>query len=32
MKEKDGMTIRNVNGAIMEVFDMTGFTSILQIE
>ncbi len=32
MKEKDGMTIRNVNDAIMEVFDMTGFTSILQIE
>ena len=32
MSEKEGLTIRNVNEGIMEIFDMTGFTSILQIE
>ena len=32
MGEKDGMTVRNVNDGIMEIFDMTGFTSILLIE
>lgn len=32
MKEKDGMTVRNVNSDIEEIFDMTGFTSILDIE
>ena len=31
MNEKDGMTIKNVNESIMEIFDMTGLTSILQI-
>ena len=32
MQGKDGMTVRNVNDSIMEIFDMTGFNSILQIE
>lgn len=32
MKEKDGMTVRNVNAEITEIFDMTGFMSILDIE
>ena len=32
MKEKDGMVVRNVNEGIMDVFEMTGFTDILQIE
>ena len=31
MNEKDGMTIKNVNESIMEIFDMTGLTSILKI-
>ena len=32
MKEKGGMVVKNVNESIMEIFDMTGFTSILAIE
>ena len=32
MKEKVGMTVRNANADITEIFDMTGFTSILDIE
>ncbi len=32
MQAKEGMTVRNVNEDIMEIFDMTGFTSILRIE
>ena len=32
MKEKAGMTVRNANADITEIFDMTGFTSILDIE
>ena len=32
MKEKEGMTVRNVNDGILEIFEMTGFTSILDIE
>ena len=32
MSEKDGMSVRNVNEGVMEIFDMTGFTSILEIE
>ena len=31
MNEKDGMTIKNVNESIMEIFDMTGLTSIFKI-
>lgn len=31
MKDKGGMTVLNVNEGIMEIFDMTGFTSILQL-
>lgn len=32
LKDKDGLKIRNVNESIMEIFDITGFTSILNIE
>lgn len=32
MAAAGGMTIRNVNDAIMEIFDMTGFSGILKIE
>jgi anti-sigma B factor antagonist len=32
MKKKDGLTVRNVNSGVMEVFAFTGFTDILQIE
>ncbi len=32
MAAKGGMTLRNVNETNMEIFDMTGFTDILNIE
>ena len=32
MAAKDGMVVKNVNETNMEIFDMTGFTSILDIE
>ena len=32
MKKKDGMTIKNVNKSIMEVFALTKFAEILRIE
>lgn len=32
MQKKDGMTVRCVSDSIMEILDMTGFTTILQIE
>lgn len=32
MEGKDGMTVKNVNGDIMEVFEITGFADILDIE
>lgn len=32
MMDKDGLIVRNVNESIMEIFDMTGFTSILHID
>ena len=32
MAAAGGMTLRNVNDAIMEIFDMTGFSGILEIE
>lgn len=32
MEGKDGMTVKNVNDDIMEVFEITGFADILDIE
>ncbi len=32
MAVKGGMTVRNVNETNMEIFDMTGFTDILNFE
>ena len=32
MKKKEGLTVRNVNSGVMEVFAFTGFTDILRIE
>ena len=32
MNKKGGMVIRNVSEAIMEIFDMVGFTNLLNIE
>lgn len=32
MKSKGGMVIKNVNSEIMEIFEVTGFTDILNIE
>lgn len=32
MSRQGSMTLRNVNDAVMEVFDITGFTDILTIE
>jgi anti-anti-sigma regulatory factor len=32
MNKKGGMVIRNVSEAIMEIFDMVGFTDLLNIE
>lgn len=32
MNKKGGMVIRNVSDAIMEIFDMVGFTDLLNIE
>ena len=32
MKEKEGMTVRNVNESVTEVFDLTGFSDIMHIE
>ncbi|MBQ6163227.1 MAG: STAS domain-containing protein [Clostridia bacterium] len=32
MAAKDGMIVKNVNDSIMEIIEITGFTSILQIE
>ncbi|MBR3640553.1 MAG: STAS domain-containing protein [Oscillibacter sp.] len=32
MSARDGMTVKNVNETIMEVFEITGFSDILTIE
>ncbi len=32
MMKKEGMTLRNVGAAVMEVFEITGFDSILTVE
>ena len=32
MAEKGGMTVKNVNETNMDIFDLTGFTDILNIE
>lgn len=32
MKGKDGLIVKNVNENIMEIFELTGFMDILQIE
>ncbi len=32
MKTRDGMVIRNINGNVREIFELTGFARILNIE
>ncbi len=32
MKDKDGLVVKNVNSTIQEVFEITGFSTILTIE
>ena len=32
MEEKDGMTIKNINDEVKDVFEMTGFDELLTLE
>ena len=32
MEEKDGMTIKNINDEVRDVFEMTGFDELLTLE